>query len=196
MQRTWFQQFAVLVAMGAIASSTLGIIAPAQANFDTSLIAQDATTSSLVGQCRAVNRSTPIFREASTSSEALRLLNPNQQVTLAGAGNNGLIRISAPINGFVQTVALKTCSNAGNPTGNTCRLVARPPEGLVIRREASATSTQVGGVAANARVALTTDPPTSRVDSAGRTWVQISRQAEGFISNGFANQTNLVFCPR
>lgn len=153
---------------------------------------------SLVGQCRAVKLQIPIFRSASATSEALRLLATDEQVTLAGSSNaDGLIGISAPVNGFVHAINLKACSNGTNTSGNKglCRKVARPAQGLVIRREPSVAAAQVGGVAYLGRVTLTTTPATAKqVD--GRNWVEISSPARGWVSNGLLTQplSNLEYC--
>ncbi len=82
-----------------------------------------------------------------------------------------------------------------------CRQVARTPllidnGGLNIRSEPSASSASVGGVAPGASITLTTAPATTKDDSAGRVWVQISAPNAGWVSNGFrGGMSNLVMCP-
>ncbi len=74
-----------------------------------------------------------------------------------------------------------------------CRRVARPSQGLAIRNNPSTSATQVGGVGINERVLITTNPATARKDASGRTWIQVSQPAAGWVSNGF-NPTNLAVC--
>lgn len=81
-----------------------------------------------------------------------------------------------------------------SPTDPLCRQVARPPGGLAIRRNPSTSAAQIGGAGVNERVLLTTNPATTRKDSSGRTWVQVSSPAAGWLSNGFSNPTNLSVC--
>jgi hypothetical protein len=76
-----------------------------------------------------------------------------------------------------------------------CRKVANPPEGLLIRSDASTSASQVGGVGRGGTVTLTTAPPTVKSDSAKRKWVEISAPKAGWISNGFPGQAgHLVMC--
>jgi hypothetical protein len=165
--------------------------------------------SSLVGQCRAVNKATAVYKERSTSS-VVSFLKMSDRVTLAeNAGQNGFIAVSAPSQGFVQAVNLKPCGGGGTPPVVTpptpdakklCRQVARTAvmiqnNGLNIRSEASDTATIVGGIAPGATLTLTTAPATSKVD-AGRVWIQISAPTAGWVSNGFqGDKGNLVMCP-
>lgn len=153
----------------------------------------------LVGQCRAAKISTPVFRGALATSEALQLVAADKTVTLAGntSDANGFIAVSSPTSGYVFAVNLKLCNNTPPPTDNAlCRRVIRPNEGLTIRRDATSTSSAVGGVPIFGRVTLTTSPATvTRAEN--RDWVQISAPANGWVSNGLANQSasNLGYCP-
>jgi hypothetical protein len=182
--------------------------------------------SSLIGQCRAVNKATPIFQDRSTTSTVVRSLKMDERVTLAeNAATGGLIAVSAPARGFVQTATLKLCAGGTptpKPTPTTppsptpkpspttppvsdakklCRQVARTPllienGGLNIRSEPNTTAASVGGVAPGATLTLTTAPATTKDDSAGRVWVQISGPQAGWVSNGFrGGLSNMVMCP-
>lgn len=154
---------------------------------------------SLAGQCRAAKQQIPIFRQADSTSEALRLLAANEEVTLAGStvDGSGFINISGPIDGYVHAVNLKTCGGSSTPSGDKglCRQVARPPQGLLIRREPSASSAQVGSLAFEGRVTLTANPPTTK-QADNRNWVEISAPARGWVSNGLVTEklSNLVYC--
>lgn len=185
----------------AIALATTSMSLPAMAATDMASpqgIVQLAQ-GSLAGQCRAAKQAIPIFREADATSEALRLLAVNEEVTLGGStvDGSGFINISGPVAGYVHAVNLKTCGGSSTPPGGTnlCRRVARPPQGLLIRREPSASSVQVGSLAYLGRVTLTANPPTvRRVDD--RNWVEISAPARGWVSNGLVTEqlSNLVYC--
>ena len=193
-----------IFAVIAIATAGMGVPAIAVPNITTSEESlQLAQQLSLVGQCRAAKLQIPVFRTADATSEALRLLATNEQVTLAdpAVDLNGFIGISAPIRGYVQATNLKLCNDSGDlgtvprVSANLCRQVARPPQGLLIRREPRTTAALVGEVAYLGRVTLTSNPPTERkVD--GRSWVQISSPARGWVSNGLDTQpeSNLAYC--
>ncbi|HEY9676234.1 MAG TPA: SH3 domain-containing protein [Waterburya sp.] len=172
---------------------------------------------SLAGQCRAAKLSMPIYRAADTTSEAVRLLSANEQVTLADdrVNANGFIRVSSPAEGYVQAVNLTSCSDTGSSSGSTsgstggstsggtpsasskdlCRRVVRPPQGLVIRREATTASAQVGSLAYLARVTITTIPATVK-QADNRDWVEISAPVRGWVSNGLNSEpkSNLAYC--
>jgi hypothetical protein len=237
------EEFHVMKKMNRLGNpvSVLAVMAIATAGMSTPSIAGTDITmpegslklaaASLVGQCRAAKVQIPVYKLANTSSEALRLLAPNEQVTLAGnaVDPKGFISISAPVPGFVLASNLIPCSStttgttSGTTTGTTsdtttgttnggttgttsgttgttsakdlCRQVARPPQGLVIRREPTSTSARVGGVAYLRRVTLTTNPPTMKT-AENRDWVEISAPARGWISNGLETvpRSNLVYC--
>jgi hypothetical protein len=168
---------------------------------------------SLVGQCRAAKQATAIFKEASATSVLVAPLKLNEKVTLAAEAKDGFIAISAPSKGYVQTVNLKACPGAkptptptptptpspssGTPTEkDLCRYVTQP-KGLVIRKQASATSEVVGEAPAESKVMLTTNPPTAKTETDGRIWLEISAPAKGWVSSGFntpGSGTNLVSC--
>ena len=227
--------------LAVMALATAGVTTPSIAGTDITRSegSLKLAQASLVGQCRAAKVQIPVFRLANTSSEAVRLLAPNEQVTLAGnvVDPKGFISISDPVPGFVLARNLIPCSSTttgttsgtttgtttdtttgttndgttgttnggttgtttGGTTGNTvkdrCRQVARPPQGLVIRRQPTSTSARVGGVAYLRRVTLTTNPPTMKA-AENRDWVEISAPARGWISNGLDTEqrSNLVYC--
>jgi len=188
----------VLVVMAIVLT---GMSIPAIAGTDITASEGSLTLAqaSLVGQCRATRLQIPIFRMADATSEALRLLSPNEQVTIADSsvGVNGFIGISAPVSGYVHAINLKPCSNGSDTSGNKglCRKVARPAQGLLIRRQPSVAAAQVGGVAYLGRVTLTTTPATAK-QADGRNWVEISSPARGWVSNGLVtqSQSNLEYC--
>ncbi len=193
----WHQSIS-LIAMLAIAATGIGFSTPAAAQS-----APKATT--LVGQCRAAKQSTAIFKEASSSSAVIVPLKIDDKVTLAAdTAKDGLIAVSAPSKGFVQTVNLKPCSGTPTPTPKpddkpqadkgTCRLVAQV-QGLVIRQDPTTTAAALGEASANSQVTLTTSPATAKTDTTGRVWIEIAAPQKGWVSNGFAQGTsNLVFC--
>jgi len=188
-----FRKCINFLAVIAIAFAGISNSALADTNVQESVqIAQ----ASIVGQCRAAKISTPIFRGALATSEALQLVAADKTVTLAGTSDaNGFIAVSSPTSGFVFAVNLKPCNNTP-PTKELCRRVLRPNEGLTIRRNPTSTSDVVGGVPVLGQVTLTTNPATvTRAEN--RNWVQISAPANGWVSNGVVNESvsNLGICP-
>lgn len=188
-----FKKYFSFLAVVAIALTGISNSALADTNPQESVqIAQ----ASVVGQCRAAKISTPIFRGALATSEALQLVAADKTVTLAGTSDaNGFIAVSSPTSGFVFAVNLKPCGNTPPPK-DLCRRVLRPNEGLTIRRDPTSTSPAVGGVAVLGQVTLTTNPATvTRAEN--RNWVQISAPAKGWVSNGLVTESvsNLGICP-
>ncbi len=180
----------------ALAIATAGISLPAVAETEAVQPAKLAQ-SSIIGQCRAVNKKVSVYKQASTTGSTVSTLNPETRVTLADTGSGGFIGISSPVSGYIQTANLKPCTGTPTtpPTGNTCRRVLQPL-GLSIRREPSPTAVYVGGVANLARVSLTTNPATARLGADGRNWIQIASPVAGWVSNGFpGGRGNLTACP-
>jgi hypothetical protein len=184
-----------------IAIATTGMSTPVMAGTDITPSESNLklAQSSLIGQCRATKQQIPIFKTADATSEALRLLAANEQVTLAANSSdaNGFISISGPSTGFVHAINLKPCSGSSEtpPTKELCRQVIRPSQGLLIRREPSTTASQVGSIAYLGRVTLTTNPATNKtVDN--RNWVEIALPAKGWVSNGLLTEqnSNLSYC--
>lgn len=167
----------------------------------------------LVGQCRAAKTRIAIHREPSTTSQADRILVTDERVTLADNGNNqGWIRISTPIAGFVQAQSLTSCSGVvANPTPNRpapapsattsslCRIVTYngPEGGLAIRSRPDRAAPRTDGVKLGDRVTLRTSPPPLNLDKDGRDWVEVIAPSRGWISRGFPStqSTNLGVCP-
>ena len=144
---------------------------------------------SLVGQCRAVNKRTPIYRDRNPVSAVVMLLEPNNAVILnENGGENGMIGVSRPKPGFVHTPNLKMCPDKNQPTPilGVCRRVVQP-QGLAIRKTPDPSAATIGGVAQNQKVTLT-DPVQSRQGQDGRIWVRIVKPIDGWVSNGFVNQ--------
>lgn len=155
----------------------------------------------LVGRCRAAKQRIFVYPERSTSSQSVRTLAPDEQVTLADNGANGWIAINAPIAGYVRANELKSCpggtrppvpnpqppEQTGSQTGsNVCRNVISPPEGLAVRNIPDITAPRISGVYVGNTVKLVS-PRESQKDSQGRTWIKISSPSTGWISSGFPN---------
>ena len=150
----------------------------------------------LAGQCRAAARTIDILTEPSVgpTSDTVRTLEPNQRVTLASEGNAGWIEVSVPASGYVIARYLKPCSGTTPPPPKaSCRRVI-PQEGLVVRSQATSSSSPLGSVLVGTTVKLT---GTSSIDGTGRTWVQISAPISGWISSGFpsGNLSAPFTCP-
>ena len=72
----------------------------------------------LVGQCRAAKQRIFIYSQRSTTSQTVRTIAPNEQVTLADNGAAGWVAISSPEAGYVRASELTTCQSANRPTPN------------------------------------------------------------------------------
>lgn len=199
-----------VLAVIAIATPGMSIAAIAETDITPSQASMKLAQASLAGQCRATKLQMPVFSEANTTSEALQLLSPNAEVTLADnqVNTRGFIRINAPVEGYVQAINLKPCTAttgvsttdstqtpSTSSTADLCRRVARPPQGLVIRREPSTASARLGRVPYLGRVNLSANPATEKKDEV-RNWVEISSPARGWVSNGLLTeeQSNLGYC--
>ncbi len=167
--------------------------------------ATPAAATSLVGQCRAVNKQTPIFKTRATSAEAVVLLKANDKVTLAeNTATDGLISVSAPKAGFVAVANLKACPG-GTPApkppvdkppvdASSCRLVVQS-KGLAVRKDPALNGEVVGGVAFNEKVTLVMPMESKTLDD-GRVWVKLEKPSMGWVSEGFKDQAfkNLASC--
>ena len=166
----------------------------------TSSASVAADMAKLTGQCRAAKQSTGLYKDRDSSSALLSSLKLNDKVTLAEeTARDSMILVSSPSKGFVQTANLKMCPGAvvppkPVPNGSSCRLVTQV-KGLAIRKEPSTTSEAVAGVAQNEKITLVTPPEAKNTDD-GRTWIKISKPAEGWVSEGFVNAgKNVAACP-
>jgi hypothetical protein len=167
---------------------------------------------SVVSQCRAAKQRIFVYPERSTSSQSIRTLAPDEQVTLADSGAAGWVAISFPVAGYVQAIDLKPCpggtrppdtqppntqppntqppSSGGSQTGaNICRNVIAPPEGLAVRNTPVSSAPRIAGVYVGNTVRLAS-PRETQKDSQGRTWVRITAPSTGWISSGYPD-TNL-----
>jgi hypothetical protein len=110
-----------VLAVMAIATAAMSTPSIASINITRSEGSLKLAAASLVGQCRAAKVQIPVYRLANTSSEALRLLAPNEQVTLAGnaVDSKGFISISDPVAGFVLASNLIPCSTTTGTTSGT-----------------------------------------------------------------------------
>lgn len=152
----------------------------------------------LVGQCRAAKQRIFVYTERSTSSQTVRTIGTDQEVTLADSGNAGWIAISSPVTGYVQARDLKPCKGGNEPdsgSSSVCRRVI-VTQGLAIRQNPNPTAALVGGVLSGNTVKLT-NPKQSQKDSQGRTWVQITAPKAGWVSSGFpdGNLSPEFSCP-
>lgn len=208
MKKDNFYKKAFLLTVLAIAG--ISSIAPVTyANETETRLANQSSTreatllAALTGQCRRANRALGIFSgRAETAGTRVGVVQTGEIVRLADEGSQGWIGVDFPQAGFVQASGLVVTpcpSNLGQTPGtdgNLCRRVARPPEGLVVRATPNTNSALVGGVAQGQNITLTTNPATTSKDSAGRTWIQISAPAQGWVSNGLPSNGvgHIVFC--
>lgn len=180
---------------------------------------------SIVGECRAAGRRIFVYSQRSTTSQTVRTLGPNEQVTLADDGAAGWVAISSPEVGYVRANELISCPVAERPTprprvrprptaspapapatatstnqtSNRCRIVTYdgPEGGLAIRTQPNGNAPRIAGVNFGEKVTLRTSPPPSNLDKDGRDWVEVVAPSRGWISNGFpsTNSTNIGPCP-
>ncbi|MEH2286496.1 hypothetical protein [Nostoc sp.] len=157
--------------------------------------------------CRATKVDTPIFKEPSTSSNAIRILSAKTRVILAYIPVSGdrFVRIKSPTSGFIQTAALKFCqtnNNAQNlwnkPTiGSVCRKIARQE---TIRRQPSTKEPFITTLYPNTIifVNLVTGNIVKSYKSENYIWVEIdlSKSFPGELSgNGWMVNTDLINTP-
>jgi hypothetical protein len=151
---------------------------------DVPVFAQIAQTPSSSSQssCRVTNVDTPIFKDPSTSSNAIRILSSKTKIALAyiPAGGDKFVRIKSPISGFIQTAVLKFCQTSNNPQnvgnkptiGSACRRITQAE---TIRRQPSTTGDYITTVYPNTRVFvnLLTGNVVKSYKSENYIWVEI-----------------------
>ncbi|MEH2327240.1 MAG: hypothetical protein V7K32_27505 [Nostoc sp.] len=157
--------------------------------------------------CRATKVDTPIFKEPSTSSNAIRILPAKTNIFLAYIPANGdrFVRIKSPTSGFIQTAVLKFCQTNNNvqnlwsqPTiGSVCRQIVQPE---TIRRQPSTKGAFITTINPNTIVFvnLVTGNIVNSYKSENYIWVEIdlSRSFPGELSgNGWIANTDLVNTP-
>jgi hypothetical protein len=194
-----FQKLLYIFTLVKIATFALGIPVFAQ-------IAQIPSNSSQ-SSCRATKVDTAIFKEPSTSSNAIRILSAKTRVTLAYIPVSGdrFVRIKAPTSGFIQTAVLRFCqpnNNAQNlwskPTiGSVCRQIVRQE---TIRRQPSTKEPFITTLYPNTTVFvnLVTGNIVKSYKSENYIWVEIdlARSFPGELSgNGWIANTDLVNTP-
>jgi hypothetical protein len=174
------------------------------------VFAQIAQTpfNSAQSSCRATKVNTPIFKEPSTSSNAIKILSAQTRITLAYIPVSGdrFVRINAPTSGFIQTAVLKFCqpnNKAKNirskPTiASVCRQIVRQE---TIRRQPSTKEPFITTLYPNTVVFvnLVTGNIVKSYKSENYIWVEInlSRSFPGELSgNGWIVNTDLVNTPR
>ncbi len=195
----------VLVTTGLLIVPVLGLVPKAMAQ---DAVAPAAPAATLVGQCRAANKRTPIYSARNPTSAVVMLLETDNTVTLSeNGGENGLIGVSKPKGGFVHTPNLKDCPGkpkpptAGQPKptpdqpiAGVCRKVVQS-QGLVVRNAAGNTAPIVGSLAVNQKITLAEPIETVERDD-GRIWIKVAKPVAGWTSNGFVKQEfrNLGAC--
>ncbi|MDX2244515.1 MAG: SH3 domain-containing protein [Leptolyngbyaceae cyanobacterium bins.302] len=188
----------IFAAGGAIAATSLPLSALAQPISPTDPLCRQVARPP---EGLAIRRS-PSTSAAQIDGVGLRervLITTNPATTSKDGAGRTWVQISQPSPGWVSNgfnpTNLSVCSTTPPPPPSRCRRVINPPDGLVIRQSASATSASVGGIGLYGRMTLTTAPATTSRDSAGRTWVEIEAPARGWVSNGLGGQSNIGICP-
>jgi hypothetical protein len=197
----------MLATVGLMIVPVLGL-APSAAAQDAPAPAVKAAT--LIGQCRAANKRTPVYSTRNPVSEVVMLLETGNAVILGeNGGENGMIGVDKPKKGFVHSPNLKDCPGKPKPTTPTaeqpkpatdqpiagiCRKVVQP-QGLIVRNEAGNVAPIVGSLALNEKITLAEPIETAERDD-GRIWIKIAKPVAGWASNGFTNQKfrNLGAC--
>ncbi|MEH2437433.1 MAG: hypothetical protein V7K25_24905 [Nostoc sp.] len=190
-----FQKLLYTFTLVKIATFTLGIPVFAQ-------IAQTPSNSSQ-SSCRATKVDTAIFKEPSTSSNAVRILPAKTNIALAyiPASGDRFVRIKSPISGFIQTAVLKFCqanNNMSKPTiGSVCRQIVQP---VTLRGQPSTKGAFITTLNSNTIVFvnLVTGNIVKSYKSENYIWVEIdlARSFPGELSgNGWVANTDLVNTP-
>ncbi len=192
----------VLVTTGLLIVPVVGLAPKAMAQ---DAVAPAAKAATLVGQCRAANKRTPIYSARNPTSEVVMLLETGNAVTLSeNGGENGLIGVSKPKVGFVHSPNLKDCPGKPKPPiaeqpkptpiAGFCRKVVQP-QGLIVRNEAGNAAPIVGSLALNQKITLAEPIETVERDD-GRIWIKVAKPVAGWTSNGFVKQQfrNLGAC--
>lgn len=159
--------------------------------------------------CRQTNRTVDIFSQPSVGSDSstIGILEQDARVTIASAGANGWVPITAPMSGFVIARHLKPCAAVTgeapkpaqptfqqhptlvNLTPGSCRSAALD---LVVRpRPEVGAEPAAGRLQQGMRITLTGE---SRMDSESRLWLKISAPYAGWVSGGQEGGTNVAFC--
>jgi hypothetical protein len=187
---TWISLLAI--SAFAVAHGTMG---SAKAQEGTTVPSSDSAeiAQGLVGQCRAAKRPIFIYSERSTTSNRVRSLSINEQVTLADNGGSGWIAVNAPVTGFVQTADLKLCTQAPPPPPPPPRdLCRRTTVDLNVRERPNVNARVIRLLRAGQQITLRTGQETTDAD--GRVWAEISSPVAGWISTrpdeGRSNITN------
>ncbi len=197
--KRFFKKSMCLLAMMPLVTMTAPVFAQAET-------VEPLNTQDLSGQCRAANRPTPVFSGASTLTSALRILANNEQVTLAGAAQGGMIAIRSPIQGYVQTGVLKTCET---PARTSCRII-RNPAVINVRNQpkipAGDSNSNVIAQAQRGDRVFAVLKPNGSISTAvadGYNWVEISFSptippggATGWLYNSRvgSSDSNLAYC--
>ncbi|MEH2160211.1 MAG: hypothetical protein V7K38_04010 [Nostoc sp.] len=166
------------------------------------------SSNSSQSSCRVTKVDTPVFKEPSTSSTAIRILSAKTNISLAyiPASGDKFVRIKSPTSGFIQTAALKFCQTSNNAQnlwskpiiGSVCRQIVQTE---TIRRQPSTKGDFITTLYPNTIVFvnLVTGNVVKSYKSENYIWVEIdlSRSFPGELSgNGWIANTDLVNTPR
>jgi len=140
-------------------------------------IAQSVITQSLVGQCRRTGRLERIYDAANLAANAVGDLESGVVITLAGEVNQpafGWIRISAPLDGYIQAAFLNGCDGGIAPSLD-CGIVTQSE--LALKPSASTLSDPIGTLLFEQGFNITGAPQMQSYppSQAGRMWVPIDR---------------------
>ncbi len=158
--------------------------------------------------CRATKVDTPIFKEPSTSSNAIKILSAKTKIALAyiPASGDRFVRIKSPTSGFIQTAVLNFCQTNNNAQnlwnkaaiGSVCRQIVQSE---TLRRQPSTKGAYITTLYPNTIVFvnLVTGNVVKSYRYENYIWVEIdlSRSFPGELSgNGWIANTDLVNTPR
>lgn len=158
----------------------------------------------LTGQCRQTRRLERIYATASLAAPRVRDIGAGSRVTLAGSVNQptfGWIRISRPVNGFIQTAFLTFCDAAPPPPSSPSAACGIAQTELAINTQPSTEAFTIGGLTVGqgfriiGNAVTQTAPPSQQ----GRVWVPIERYGTtGWVaetaSSGFGRNLRRVSC--
>ncbi|MGB3207174.1 MAG: SH3 domain-containing protein [Crinalium sp.] len=128
--------------------------------------------------CRQVSRAGGINvrQQPSVNSRIIGRIANGLNVTIRNLGDNGWVRITAPVNGYVAANNLTYCASFPRSPKNVCRKVTATG-GLNVRQQPSINSRIVGRVANRRNVTIR--------NLGDNGWVRISAPLRGYVAANY-----------
>ena len=128
--------------------------------------------------CRRVSRigGINVRQQPSVNSRIVARVGNGFNVAIRNLGDNGWVKIAAPVNGYVAANYLTYCASAPPSPKNVCRKVTATG-GLNVRRQPSINSRIVGRVANRRNVTIR--------NLGDNGWVKISAPLNGYVATNY-----------